>query len=285
MKTLKITVVSVFIALAVLDGSFAVAASKKVIVVSDIDDTLKVAHILNPVRAAARVANYSAHFTGMAQLFQLLARQPGTQTDFVYLSNAPSNIAGIKTWLPAHQKFLQHNNFPAGKLNLRDDFFEKNHKIIEIRKLVNLYAPDVIIFLGDNGERDTEIYQQAVQEFQSTPIQFYTFIHQVYKTEKGLFDRPFHPEIGKKLKPSQTGFVTPVEIALELHQQGLLDAPAMAWIVDDLAPFIAAEAFYDVDTVGAISFPSFLKCRDFVWRWPVTNALVPLVRKIKSVCR
>lgn len=230
MKTVFTILISLFTALILVSGSHVAAATKKVIVVSDIDDTLKVSHILNPARAAARVANYSAHFTGMAQLFQLLARQPGTQTDFVYLSNAPSNIAGFKTWLPAHQRFLEHNNFPKGILNLRDDIHEKDHKIIEIRKLVKMQAPDVMIFLGDNGERDTEIYRQAVQEFQNTSIEFVTFIHQVYKTENGFLDGLLRLEIGKKLGPGQTGYVTPVEIALELQQHALLDAPATAWV-------------------------------------------------------
>ena len=268
-----------------LTTSLSFAANKKVLVISDVDDTLKVSHILNPVRAAARVPNYSAHFTGMAQLFQLLQRQPGTDTKFVYLSNAPAHVAGFATLLNAHKRFLAHNKFPAGELNLRVGLFERDHKIVEIRKLVKSQNPDAIIFLGDNGERDVEIYNQARLEFRSRNIQIMTFIHQVYKTKRDHFDNLLFPEVGIKPLAEQVGYVTPVEIALELQQQGLLDTESLTWVTEQLAPFIAAEKYYDSDTFGAIMFPSFQRCRDFVWRWPVTNALVPLVQKVKSVCR
>ena len=268
-----------------LTASLSFATNKKVLVISDVDDTLKVSHILNPVRAAARVANYSAHFTGMSQLFQLLERQPLTETKFFYLSNAPAHVAGLSTLLHAHQRFLRYNKFPNGILSLRDDLFERDHKINEIRKLVQLENPDAIIFVGDNGERDTEIYHQAVDEFSSQNIQIMTFIHQVYKTEKSIFDGLLFPEVGKKLLPGQVGFVTPVEIALELQQQSLLDTESLNWVIENLAPAIASEKFYDIDTLGTITFPSFQRCRDFVWHWPVPNDLVPLVRKINAVCR
>lgn len=271
--------------LSLFAGSLVSAASIKVLVISDVDDTLKVSHILNPIRATARVANFSAHFTGMSELFQLLQQQPQTMTRFIYLSNAPADIAGYATLLNAHQRFLRHHNFPVGTLSLRDDLFDRNHKITEIRKLVSSEKPDAVIFLGDNGERDTEIYETAVLEFQGRGTKFITFIHQLYKVKPAFSDGLFFAEIGKELRPGQVGFVTAVEIALELEKQGMLNTQSLQWIIDNLAPYIARETIFEPDTFGSITFPSFKKCQNFVWRWPLTVELQSLVQKIKSACR
>ncbi len=279
-KLVLVTLLSVL-----LTSSLVFAANKKVLVISDVDDTLKVSHILAPLRAGARVANFSAHFTGMSELFQLLQHEPQTTTQFIYLSNAPAHIAGYATLLNAHRRFLHYHDFPVGTLSLRDDFFERDHKITEIRKLIRSEKPDAVLFIGDNGERDTEIYEMAVQEFRGSGTQFFTFIHQLYKVKPGPFDDLFFPEIGKKLRPDQVGFVTPIEIAIELNQKGMLSPQSLKWIVDKLAPSIARETFFEPDTFGSITFPSFKKCQDFVWRWPLTAELQSLVQKIKSACR
>ena len=184
----------------------------------------------------------------------------------------------------SHLTFLQHNNFPDGVLSLREKFSDKNHKIDEIRNQVALENPDVIIFIGDNGQNDSEIYHQATAEFKQKNIEMITFIHQVYKTKKSFLDGIVFPEIGNKLLSEQIGYVTPVEIALELNQRRLLSERATTWMINKVAPNIAAEKFYNSDSMNHITFPSFQNCSEFVWRWPVTKELAPLVKKIKSVC-
>lgn len=273
----------VVVAVSVL-SSLAYSAEKKVLVISDIDDTLKVSHVLNPIYAASRIPNYTVRFTGMSELYQLLAIEPNTETRFAYVSNAPESVAGLHVLLNSHLSFLQHNNFPAGVLSLRKNFFDKNHKIEEIRKQVDLENPDIILFFGDNGQSDSAIYQEAVEEYKQKNIQMITFIHQVYKTEKSFLDVSVIPEIGNKLLAKQIGFVTPIEIALELNKKGLLSERSKAWMIDNVAPNIANEKFYDLDSLNDITFPSFQNCSEFVWRWPMTKELVPLVKKINSVC-
>ena len=91
--------------------------------------------------------------------------------------------------------------------------------------------------------------------------------------------------MGNKLKKEQVGFVTPVEISLELHKLGLLDGASKDWMIQNVAPYIAREKFFNLDTIGNITFPSYKKCADFVWKWQITAQLAPLVKKIKSQCR
>ncbi len=274
----------VVVAVSILSSLAYSSEHKKVLIISDIDDTLKVSHVLHPLYAAPRIPNYTVRFSGMAQLFQLLSREPNTITRFAYISNAPKEIAGTTAFGDAHLHFLTHNKFPGGVLSLREDLFDKNHKINEIRKQVRIEKPDVIVFVGDNGQRDSEIYLQATRELQHRNIQLVTFIHQVYKTERSMFDGVLFPEIGNKLLTGQVGYVTAVEIALELHQNGILSQQALSWMIEHVAPNIAAEKFYFSDSMNNITFPSFMNCSEFVWRWPITEELVPLVKKIKSAC-
>ncbi len=265
------------------------ATPKRVLLISDIDDTIKSSHVLSKVGVAARVTNMTVRFSGMAQLYQLIVNEnPGT-TKIVYLSNAPEEVLGIPVLQYLHQTFLSFNRFPPGEVDLRESIFEKDHKIKEIRRLLTNEKPDVVIMIGDNGENDAAIYRQATLEFANKGITMVSFIHQLYSTKLGFIDSVIgtnsFSEIGKKLKQDQTGFVTPVEIALQLNQQRLLGADKVSWMIQNVAPFIVQESYFDSDVVGTITFPSYINCSDFKWQWPETAELLPLIHKIKSQCK
>lgn len=261
----------------------------RVLLVSDIDDTIKVSHVLSNTGMTARAANVTVRFSGMAQLYQLIVNENPTSTQIVYLSNAPKDLFGIDALQYLHQTFLSYNRFPPGTLDLRADIFEKDHKIKELRKMIAAEKPDVVIMFGDNGELDTEIYKQATLEMKDKPIKMVTFIHQLYATEVPVLDQVLGldsiAEVGKKIEPGQTGFVTPIEISLELNQLGLLKTESVDWMLKNVAPFIANESYFDSDSYGPITFPSFMQCQDFKWMWPVTSQTKALVKKINSVCK
>ena len=272
----------IFTAVAFISG-FA-TANEKVLLISDIDDTIKVSHVLNKVAAVSRAADITTPFTGMAQLYQLIQNAQGGHMKIVYLSNAPEKVAGIPALKISHQKFLNFNHFPEGELDLRDDIFDQNHKINEIRRLIKSEKPDVVIMIGDNGERDAEIYHQAVVEYAGQGIQMVTFIHQLY-SEKGSWLKPdFLDELGKKLFSEQVGFVTPIEVALELKQQDLLDQAGVDWMIAQVSPYIEIEESLKWDGLKPITFPFFSDCSDFKWKWDVTEKTFNLVQQLKNKC-
>ena len=262
---------------------------KKVLLISDIDDTIKSTHVLSRPDAVARVASVTLRFSGMGQLYQLIINENPSSTRIVYLSNAPDRILGVPVLRYIDETFLSYNKFPAGELDMRGDFFEQNHKIKELRRLLTTEKPDLVIMIGDNGERDAEIYRQATLEFARTNIKMVSFIHQIYSSQPGfvdyILDTNSFSELGKKLEKDQIGFVTPVEIAIELNQQGLLSTESKEWMIRNVAPYIANESYFDSDLYGTITFPSFKNCSDFSWRWPITAELAPLVNKINSRCK
>lgn len=262
---------------------------KKVILVSDVDDTIKISHVLSPIDMVTQAPNVTAVFTGMSQLYTLLQRQH--QAKVIYLSNAPDGYQGISPIRTLHQTFLNYNHFPAGDLILRQDLKDRNHKLTQLRKLLALEKPDVMILIGDNGERDSEILHQFAEENKNNKaLTVVSFIRQLYSSkDKSILEKVIEgrltAEVGKKITAEQVGFVTPVEVALELHQRGLLSDASTNWMIDKIAPYIANQPRWKWSPIGEATFPDFEDCSDFVWRWKAFSEITSLMNRINEECR
>ncbi len=139
-------------------------------IVSDIDDTVMVTRLPRPFVAAwnvlVRHENAREPVPGMARLYeQLVSAAPGTPV--VYLSTGAWNAA------PAIGRFLRRWRYPAGPLLLTDwgptnsGWFRSGpaHKVAQLRRLFD-ELPDVRwILVGDDGQRDPQIYAGAAQRF------------------------------------------------------------------------------------------------------------------------
>jgi hypothetical protein len=255
----------------------------KTLIVSDIDDTIKVSHILSVTAKFQKALDVTVPFTGMAQLYTLIINDDQMHTRIVYLSNAPKAIAGIPVLAASHRTFLALNNFPEGELNLREDIMDPNHKITELRRLLSEERPDQVILFGDNGERDTEIYHQIQSEFKDIKIK--TYIHQLYSDKTAALLPKLFSEKGKSVFPEQIGYVTPIEVAEDLKESALLSTKGYNWMIQNVAPVIVAEPKKAIQEFKSVTFPNFIKCRDFVWRWPLTSELKPVYNKIKERCQ
>lgn len=263
--------------------------NKKVLLVSDVDDTIKISHVLSNPGAVSQAPNVTAVFTGMSQLYNLIQRQYAAKV--IYLSNAPDGYDGISPIRVLHQTFLDYNKFPAGELLLRQNLLDQNHKITQLRRLLAEEKPDVMILFGDNGERDSEILHQFTQEnINNKALTVVSFIHQLYSSkDKSIVSRIFEghlsSEIGKKITAEQIGYVTPVEVSLELHQRGLLSDANTKWMVDNIAPYIVHQPRWKFSPIGEATFPDFEDCSDFVWRWKAFNEITPLMNRVSQECR
>lgn len=260
------------------------ASSGKVLLVSDIDDTIKVSHVLSTIGKFSRAADVTTPFQGMAELYHLIINENPSSTKVIYLSNAPENLAGLPVLKISHQTFLSLNHFPPGELSLRQDIFETNHKLKELQRLLKNEKPDVVILIGDNGERDAEIYHQIALEFSSAKIKIVTYIHQLYSVQNSIFKPDFLEEMGKPILSDQNGFVTPIEISLKLNEQGLLSGSGVDWMIQHIAPAIVSEERYKWDGLRPLTFPHFKNCQDFKWIYPRSTELQPLISKIESEC-
>lgn len=232
---------------------FSCLAEARILVISDVDDTIKISHVLDKSDALSKADKTENLFRGMNVLYkQIQVALPGAQ--FSYLTNAPEFIMKHN-----HQKFLSDNMFPAGNLLLREKLTEKEHKIKTLRKLLeNSNDIELLILIGDNGERDPAIYNAITQEFPQ--IQQITFIRQAYYTLKDLND-----DLGTPLQKGQIGFVSPVEISLELLQRGILSSEQVdiienSFVVDTMNSQDHEDNF---SRDGILSFPRWIDCREY----------------------
>ncbi len=141
-------------------------------VISDIDDTIIKTGATDLLEMARNTFLKNAMtrmpFDGICEFYQAL--QKGTSDKPVnpmfYLSNSPWNLYDFLT------DFMKLNNIPEGPVLLRDfgldeDKFIKDdtHKNRQIHRLLTTYPDLSFVLIGDSGEHDPEIYQQAVKDF------------------------------------------------------------------------------------------------------------------------
>ncbi len=217
----------------------------RTVIVSDIDDTLKISHILDKVSAVENSVHLENQFYGMSDLFNSLQSSDGLQ--FYYVSNALTFIHFL------HSEFLSQHQFPKGPLVLRANYFDKEHKIRSITRIILKTRPSRVLLIGDNGERDSEIYAQIEKKFPR--IQIISFIHQVYSLRSLI-------EVPNPILPGQIPYVTSVDLAFYLKRLNLLTKKSYYDLVQSMVPEIIHQRndlYY-----GELAFPAWMDCQDFV---------------------
>jgi phosphatidate phosphatase APP1 len=139
-------------------------------IVSDIDDTVVVTALPRPLRAFwntfVRQETSRVPVPGMPLLYHaLLDAHPGAFV--VYLSTGPWNVA------PALEQFLARHGYPPGPLLLTDwgpttsGWFRsgREHKLTQLRRLLDELPAVSWILVGDDGQHDPEIYTRVGEEF------------------------------------------------------------------------------------------------------------------------
>ncbi|MNK08135.1 hypothetical protein D3C87_260630 [compost metagenome] len=247
------------IALVMLLASFSVSA--KTLLVSDVDDTIKLANIPNKFHAAKYAIDDESRFAGMAQLYNII-RKDNEEISIAYLSNAP-------TWLmqETHKELLINGNFPRAPYYGRSEYASEVHKITWLRKLILSEKPDDVILVGDNTERDPEIYEQIRSEFATSGIRFHTYI-------RVITDAP--------VPKDQVKFVTPIEVSFELEKNGLITSESVDWMMSYVAPYLAAQKL-DL-AKGNVAFPYFIACQTFTWQreWNQRAQSFPVMQDLKT---
>lgn len=228
------------------------SAQARTLLVSDVDDTIKVAHVRDLTEAARYAFDSKSRFLGMSQLYNMLVEE-NADMEIVYLSRAPDWLMGR-----THRKFLVNGNFPEGQYINRTKYDSDVHKLQTLREVMARVRPDTVIFVGDNGEQDAEIYKQISEEFAAPGIAFHQFIRIVYANNSFFLLNP-------QTLDGQVGFVTPVEIGLELEKAGLLSEKSLRTLVSSVVPDVLRQKAFMAE--GEMAFPYFVNCREFRWKW------------------
>lgn len=252
---------------ALLAGIFLInSASAKVIVISDIDDTLKVSHIVSKRGALASAANDDSLFVGMAEIFQML-KMSHRDIEFHYVSLAPKILM-----YEQHSDFLKENDFPITQLHMNSGIMqdpELKQKVI--RQVLSEKQPELVLYFGDNGQFDTVVYDQMKKEFPIIPS--VTYIREAYSK---LGDSQYPTLAG------QIGFVTSVEVTIDLIFKNLLPPQSYSPIENIVYKRLLRDDSYE--QFGPMVFPGWQDCRDFQWIWDLQQTTEKL-EVIKSVIR
>lgn len=221
------------------------------IVISDIDDTVKLAHIPSKLGTLTRGLDVESRFLGMAELYQLIQfEQP--EAKFFYVSKAPEVIMK-----DVHREFLSIGGFPEGTYK---GFANKTprsiHKVSVIREVIEQEQPEHLILIGDNGEQDSQVYQQIRREFPD--LRYTILIRQLYSLSPLDNDQQ-----GNRIEEGQYPFMTPIDASLILRQESVLSTQSTSILIQWLAPSLLKEAPFQKR--GVLAFPSFIDCSDFQW--------------------
>lgn len=171
-------------------------------IISDIDDTLVVSHVVE-TRALLKnsltvPASRRDAVPGMASLYQrLLATNPAPESAALfYVSSSPrqltDNIRG----------FLNLNAFPRGVLRLKELseasenslFEQQDYKLRSLETVLRSYPEMRFALFGDDGEHDPEIYAELQKKF---PGQI-----------AGVWIRRVHPDSKRARFPDQADTAT-----------------------------------------------------------------------------
>lgn len=239
------------------------SAFSQSLVISDVDDTLKLANAPSYTGSIGYAIDEYSHFTGLDSLFQLIKRD-NPEVSFFYVSKAPEWL--LKT---IHENFLIRAGFPSGTYIGQTQYSAQEHKLLTIRALLNTARPQRVLFIGDNGQQDAQVYAQIAHEFPQ--IEFSQYIHIVY-TPQDLWEEMI------PLAPEQTGFVTSIELTHDLVTHQWLQPASETWMRENILPRILEEV--PGGEAGTLAFPSFMNCHDIVWQWDIPG----LNEKIKEVC-
>lgn len=254
----------------------AFSAHAKLLVVSDIDDTIKVSSVR---KSAEMVLNYKtkSQFTGMSDLYRLIKSQ--YQNDFVinYVTGAPNSILGLDSAMKSHLEFLKLHSFPEGPVFFKDGLYQADYKLVTIRKIVSETQPDSIILLGDNGAKDEPIYFQLKKEFELKGIKTYILIHRIHSNNVDT-DRPLYAG-------HVFSYLTSVEIAAYLNKLNILSDRNYKSFINLKLNKIINDRSDDVKKNGEIGFPKFLNCIDYTWTLDLSPDLILLRNEIIRRCQ
>jgi phosphatidate phosphatase APP1 len=144
----------------------------RVVVVSDIDDTVMLTGVANKAAMLWRLfvedAGSRTVFPGVAALYRALHAGPGgdEMNPMLYVSRAPWGIYEIL------EEFFQSHDIPVGPilflrewgLSWRHPLPRRavDHKRHLIEAMMRLYDGMPFVLIGDSGQHDPEIYQEIV---------------------------------------------------------------------------------------------------------------------------
>ncbi len=137
-------------------------------VISDIDDTIKISHVLDKKELLANT--FYRPFKAVPGMAEVYRGWAGQGARFHYLSAGPWQL------YPPLAEWAQAERFPSGSFQMKDfrwkdrtalNLFEKpeDYKLPAIEALLRRFPKRRFLLVGDSGEKDPEVYGAAARKF------------------------------------------------------------------------------------------------------------------------
>ncbi len=136
------------------------------VLVTDVDDTIKVTHVRDVVDRTVRFFTEPKSFAGMELLYhRLLNSQP--HGEFAVVSGAPRAVQMAVQW------FLVAFGFPAPSYLQTREMFEDT-ALLKIKAISNLFRfnerdGSVVVMVGDDTEQDPYVYDNISKNYYIEP--------------------------------------------------------------------------------------------------------------------
>jgi len=200
-------------------------AADSFIIVSDVDDTVKITNVLDRAAAARNSVASKLVFAGMPELYQNLLGQNSRAERLEFISGTPRFILTHKM-----HECLTKTHFPAYNLALRGKVTSVyNYKKNVLQKLYGASASQFLLF-GDDTESDPEVYAN----FSSKKPVLAIYIHRI---------------TGRTLPAGSIAFVTAFDAALWEYKAGRLTEEQAALVGQAV-----------LTSQGPAFLPDFQKC-------------------------
>lgn len=133
---------------------------KPLLLISDLDDTIKISHTQSKLVTVYRGLFRSSAFAGMSALYtEILRNHP--ESSFVIVSSSPPAIR------KKIEAFLNFHQFPKARVTLRDWIRQPSIPKYKIQALSDLteQSPHPVILIGDDTEHDPDVFAQLAKKF------------------------------------------------------------------------------------------------------------------------
>lgn len=267
--------------------------SANVLLISDIDDTIKRTNVLGYLTGGVRTTN---PFIGLPELYNafLCNKEPSLKKKEFCISKK-GVVHSPKRWVTYvtsasgrlqmfGREFIARSNFPMGTVkgkNSADDSYQ--FKATEISSLISSLMEYEIVLVGDNGQKDVMVYDHIKKKYPFKPLS--AFIHEIYDTS--------HEDKAKRgvsLMPGQIPYLTASDLALEFFSRGWITEVELQEISKKVYKFASSSD----DDIYEQVIPSWSRCLSFVHKYKrpsvaittkTDQILSKVEKRIETLCR
>jgi hypothetical protein len=208
----NILIASIILSACLIAGS--ARAADSFVLVSDVDDTVKITYVLDSDNVACNAMTSKLIFAGMPDLYRFLLGENSSARRLMFLSGSPF-IFNDKV-----RELLNNAHFPSYSLTLRgwNELLDRSfdYKTKHLKELYSASEGNNFILIGDDTEKDPEVYANFSATSKMNKV-LAIYIHRI---------------TGRKLPPGSVGFVTAYDIAVHEFLAGRLTEKQAADVGD-----------------------------------------------------